>query len=187
MFIRLKHPCFRVCAWELVEKNRRLALETDLWELAKQFPFFAEIADIEVVGSYATGCAQLHSDIDINIALPDWGAQKAARYILFNEFGGKRFYDLKDTLGEKHNLNVGLAVHSPDLKSYVICYSTKEQKFYNRLPLEFRELRYQWDVNNSKWAERPKRLAHKDIDKDPFLDEVPYWQEFYGDKFQCLS
>lgn len=187
MFIRLKHPVFRVCAWELVEESKRLEFERALWEAAKELPFFNEIVDVEIVGSYATGCAQIHSDIDVNIALVDWPSQKEARRILFNEFSQKRFFEIKEELSEAYQVNVGMAVHSPDLKSYVICYSTKEQIFYNRRILEFRDIRYSWDINLSKWAERPKRIAVKQIDLDPFLDEVPYWQDFYGSNFQCLS
>lgn len=187
MYIALKHPKWRVRAWELVHPAAREELLVALQEYVGILPFARDVVDIQIVGSYAVGCARVYSDIDVNIAFASWERQAAAydewqqafdRVYLFNERVAR--------LTARFQINVSFQPHSPNLKDYVICYSCTDRKLYNRREGEFKDHSYFWDRAAKLWTPFTKNTYVFETERDPFEADVAEWAAYYGENFQWL-
>jgi hypothetical protein len=98
----MKHPKYRVSDILYMDKEVRDELFDYVRESVKLYvPFECRI---QLVGSYAFGCAKFTSDIDIHLALPDWNRQIPAK----RWFRGQP----KDPNSPKAEENPGLLIRS---------------------------------------------------------------------------
>lgn len=192
-FISIKHPQWRVRKWEDLDKQLRDDFTADCMNFMSNFSFKQKLVDIEVVGSYAIGCARIHSDLDINLCADDWQSQSDLIWLML---GGRQMVveglpsiyqeviAFREMMMEKYKIRIEVGFRNPDSKKYVPVYSLVEQKFYNRKENEPIEAHAFWNYPSKLgWLKAPyynKRFA---VIEDPFADEVAEWQARYGDKY----
>lgn len=64
----VKHPALRIKNIAFCDPNFLTSLTADLYYIVELWGVSEYVLDFEVLGSYARGIAELHSDLDINIA-----------------------------------------------------------------------------------------------------------------------
>ena len=116
----MKHPQYRVSDILYLDKTVLTELLTTIgswltlldWSqspklvaLAKQYQV-PLTPRLEIVGSYAFGNASLHSDLDCNLAWPNWDLQQAARMLFYVPAFRQQFAAVKERWGMDHGLRV---------------------------------------------------------------------------------
>ena len=218
----MKHPKYRVSDILYMDKDAVKELFSFMWEVAKLFPFYDQIEDIELVGSYAFGTNRLGSDIDFNVALKDYNSQIPAKQWWYTPGNKEKINPKLMEFLNKYGLFIDLGVVDPNSIKYNVCASTKKFELYNRgrepLPvkkpgiiqtfpmfndkplsvvniLDFdpakdeappvfqQHLRFEpygyYFIAEDRAFPRTAKWSH-----DEWADEVPYWKEKYGDKFE---
>jgi uncharacterized protein len=116
------------------------------------------VHDFEICGSYAFGCAELGSDLDLNIAAKDWPDQKAIEAIIMAD--GKKLWAVAKELVAKwsrvHKIDVDIMFMNPDCRTYGYCYSLKQRKIFGRNPGETVRVKGRWNEAKQKWLLIPK-------------------------------
>jgi predicted nucleotidyltransferase len=134
-------------------------LEQRLDQMAANLGASSLVADWEVCGSYAFGCAEAHSDIDIQWAAHDWTEMEMVGHLMYGtQDGVLRFLEERDAISNDLKISIDVVLTNPDNKSYNICYSLRERKLYNRNPDQVISTRRRWDAGLKKWYDTP-RLA----------------------------
>lgn len=181
----MKHPKWRVPSWGDVDPAARNALTLDVEGIVAFMPFSRVVADIEIVGSYAFGCADMSSDIDINIAADSWQHQCDIIWKL-------RATDLRGDfaawligLEDRHRIRVDIGYRNPDSKKYVPVFSTRENKLYNAHLIRPEGMHVEWDYfGDTGWLIVPRRPRTYSFAENYSPDEIKEWADRYGDKFQ---
>lgn len=185
MHVAIKHPAFRVKAFELIDISVRAPLTSDIINVLKNFEFFRNIIDVIVIGGYGGGYSQIWSDMDFAFVLPDDQSQKDANLFFRNTY--KDTWEKLSALEDQHKINLDFFVLPFTAKENFYCYSLFEDKPFNRAPKETPTDRVIYKYSEQKYVRVPFHSGVYQIAKDPFEAEVPYWEELYGDEFQWLS
>lgn len=103
-----------------------------VWFAVDSLPFYSDIVDLELCGSYAFGTNGLGSDIDINIALADYNHQVPAKQWWYTSGGQiavrRRLMDFE----KEYGLHIDIGVQDPNSVKYNVVASTKKFELYNR-------------------------------------------------------
>lgn len=128
----MKHPATRVRSFLDIEKDFLQGLIDDCFEFISLTPFADLVIDLQGDGSYARECAELHSDMDINIAFASEADRLLARRrIKENPEQWAKAVAFLNQLRVKYGLFIEPALQHDNLantpKSY---FSFKEKKLY---------------------------------------------------------
>jgi predicted nucleotidyltransferase len=157
----MKDAAWNVAAVELLPKDLLDRLQAWMEKIVSSCGLSDLVADVEVCGSYAYGCATDVSDIDVAIAGTDPKAQdKISRMLSFNSDYGSLLQAARDDL--KIKLEVGS--RNCDNKSYNTCYSLRERKLYGRAVGEVQNIRRRFNQATQKWEL---------VDKAPLAPKAP--------------
>ena len=195
----MKHPKFRV-------KDVQDLDSSVLDELEKLFRSICDVlpmqpVDVEIVGSYANGCASLYSDLDIALPMKDWNEQMAFRRLYYG--ADTRAITAVNTLaiayGEANGLKFDINPVIPDNKDskQYATYSLFERKLYGKqtnLNLMWLKMApYTQTYNLTKYdvagtpvmsfMETRQATTPAVWARDEFAREIPEWQARYGSKF----
>jgi hypothetical protein len=120
----LKHPAFRVASWSLVAPEIQESVRSILAEWHDTFTVKPE--DFEITGSYARDCAQLHSDLDLNIA---FGALRAEGMAALD---ARSIIEIRRVFWRTWALRLDMAVEAPAIARVSVkrCYRVVERKWY---------------------------------------------------------
>lgn len=152
-----KAPEWRVADVMLLPQELLTLLENRLDAMAASLGASHMVADWEVCGSYAFGCAEAHSDIDIEWAAPNWTEQEIVGHLCYGtEASIRRFVELRDEISNDLKVSLDIVLTNPDNKSYNYCYSLKERKLYNRAPGQVIMTRRRWDAGIKRWYDTPR-------------------------------
>jgi hypothetical protein len=221
----MKHPKFR-CK-DILVMDRDVLKETVGFVdgvLQKYCPFYADIADLEIVGSMAFGVNTLSSDWDFNVAMKDYNAQVPAKQWWHTP--SQQRADMQRALMAymtKYDLHLDVGCADPISQRYNVVASTRKWELYNRgrgpLPLRTPAIITPFplfplgepfstiDIMSFDWTKAPlpdtfkQHLVYDGYASmflgqdrnfkrqslwasDPWADEVPFWKEKYGDRFQ---
>lgn len=175
----LKHPRFRVAdiltltpevRAELLGVIKRAADATGL-------PY----VDAEIVGSFALGCASIHSDVDTNLAFRTF--EETQKYRAQWGTVGRPAIDILDGFQRESGLKIQMIPSNHDSKQYNVVYSVKADRLYGRddgQPI-FKHL--SWNTAAKRWEFIPFGHRSFNIAFDPWEDEAPKWRQVYGDRF----
>ena len=195
----MKHPKFRVKSVLDLDSTVIDELEKFARELVALIPM--EVADVEIVGSYANGCARLHSDFDIAIPCRDWNGQILLRRLLYGqdkELSSNiriKCNEFEERYGIKFDVNPVIPDNKEN-KTYAT-YSLFERKLYNKeadlnkkwlkmSPYVQKYVLTDYELDGVPVDTRAELRAYAHPVRyavDEFADEVAKWREIYGDKF----
>jgi hypothetical protein len=197
----IKHPAFRLRSIADADAPLLAGLLADLEEYGRLTPFAELITDFEVVGSYARGTAELHSDLDINVAT---GTEErrllAIRRIRANPDQFRQAIRFSRRLLDKYGTFIELALQHPTVKGLQkSCFSLREMRMYGteRRRVDINPETGAVTVRPSPTLQRAPRfsVAVTDTDGnireynprtdtparyDRWLDELPLWRRRYG-------
>lgn len=195
----MKHPKFRVRNVLDLDKPVIDELEQLGMEICECFPVKPQ--DVEIVGSYANGCASLYSDLDIALPMRDWNEQIELRRLYYGADTrvNVAVHNLTTAFLTKYNLRLDVNPVIPDnkLSKQYATYSLFERKLYgepanlNLMWLKMSPYTQTYNLTKydvagtpvmsfleTKMAQTPAKWA-----SDEFASEVAEWQKIYGDKF----
>jgi hypothetical protein len=140
---------------------------------------------VEVVGSYARGCATLASDLDINLAAADWNEQVEWRRNWIRCSMAQTFASALARVSQAYDLKIDAHPHNPDQHTYDITYDLITDRFSDPGGKFPDHASRRWDPWRFVW--QPMTIAPKDL---PLEDQWPeaeirFWRNFYGDRFLC--
>lgn len=116
----MKHPKYRVSDVLYMDQDVLQSLVQQVrewmpllaWENSDKLQTFAKqygvpaVPRLEMVGSYVFGNATLHSDIDFNLAFPNWDMQQAARMLYYTRDFRLNFAKAKEDWGNKNGFRM---------------------------------------------------------------------------------
>ena len=175
----IKHPALRVKSIQQVAPEILDEVEADVEYCVGLSPYADLIVDLEILGSYATGRARLHSDLDINLATGSQEQIGAAiarirENVPAHQISRKwQFKELQEKWGLRFQTGFmfPLAKTNPNL----MCYSLKERKLYGTNPIK--QARYDVQVVDADTGEMVPLIPDEN---DPYLKELPEWRAKYG-------
>lgn len=188
----MKHPKYRVKDILHMDKDAMKELFSFMWEeIAPLFPFYDEIVDIELVGSYAFGTNRLGSDVDFNIALEDYNHQIPAKQWWYTIGNRAKITPKIMEFQKKYGLYIDLGVVDPNSVKYNVCASTKKFELYNRgrepLPIKQPGIIQHFPLFNDKPLSTVDLLSfspHENETPPPFNQHLrfePYGYYFVGE------
>lgn len=176
----MKHPAFRVRNILHLDPEVLLRFKGALLESVSDLPFNPRI---EICGSYAIGCARIESDIDINLAAPDWNEQVKWRRLwkdrTLEAAIKKRLKPFTDEFG----LKTEVVPCCPDNKAYNVAYDVLDGVLYG----EQGEFSLKWQPYSFLWEKGPPKPSLARFQSDPYVAILPKWQKQYGDRFIQLE
>lgn len=183
----IKHPKWRVASFTVLPPAQIAELLTGVHECIRHFPFYNQIADIEIVGSYVFGCAKPHSDIDINIQMSGKPAQRAAYNIWRQPQFRTEFLIKRKLLRQEQGLYIDICCGAENSKEYVPVYSVNESRFYNWNANRREEIRAKYIREAEQFIIYPKPAVEFNIDRDPYSpEEIQAYKELYGSEYLWL-
>ena len=169
-YFNLKDKCWRFPEWSLVAKEDQLKFWDAIKELMTYLPskYSSVIKDIEIVGSYAYGCANTGSDIDLNIVISTGtattGIEDTATALSYAEVassaGWTNARDFKAKVFEVSNtlkLRIDIAI-GPSAKK-LACYSFYEDAWYGKKPGELIERTNYFDTKTKTFIQGKTKLG----------------------------
>lgn len=197
----MKHPKFRVKSVLDLDSSVLNELEELMRGVVRLLPPELTVADVEIVGSYANGTADLHSDFDIAIPMRDWNEQMILRRKLYGS--DKQLASAIRTavngFEERYGIKFDINPVIPDNKDNVTyaTYSLFERKLYNRpadltkrwlkmMPYIQRYVLTDYELDGVPVDSRRDLRAYAKpaiFADDQFAREVDEWRRIYGDKF----
>lgn len=194
----IKHPAFRVPSVSLIKPEILDELLADLSTIAENSPLAGLITDYEVAGSYARGCAELHSDFDINLATPSPQANLIIRAGLRAnaDVTGDALGDITD-LWRKWGLILDVSLQHWTVRSTAkMGFSLVTRELFGAENRRFDILKDGSIRFRNITQQRPPRLAVRIFDEelgdfrdfdpttdDPWNAELDYWRDLYGANF----
>lgn len=193
----IKRPAMRVRDYAHLLPAVRAEILADLEEVAALLP--VTIGDFEVTGSYARGRAQLHSDLDVNLAGDSLDGYRAIRRSAreSRDEWRRAIARLKE-MWRKWGMRIDLAVEAPTVRAITVkqCYRMRAGTWHHRdLSQTYPRMDKRLD---GEWYERPRvlvgqpRLEHGWFDEDqnfvrmtredqdPYFAQVETWAARYG-------
>ncbi len=156
-WMQQKSVIWRVADVLLLPQSLLTVLENRLDAMAAKLGMSHLVADWEICGSYAFGCAQAHSDIDIEWAAKDWVDMEVVGHMCRgSEAAIRAFMAERDEISNDLQVALDIVLTNPDNKSYNICYSLRERKLYNRAPDQVVVTRRRWDAGIRRWYDTPR-------------------------------
>lgn len=159
-------------------------------------PFADLVTDINIVGSYARGCAELHSDIDINL---DTGTEEnrllARELIQANTAQFRKAIALLQTIQREYGIRIDLALQHADMKAVPkMSYSLRTHTLFGT---ERRKMDVDWQTgeaterqNQPDPADFSLNVGVFDLEDgtrpfdpakdDPWKKELATWRTLYG-------
>lgn len=193
----IKHPAFRVRSITHVSADFLDLLEDGLDRICDSSPLAGILTDYEITGSYARGCAELHSDLDINLATPSVEIWQAARQGLRQDKDdtAKALGDIA-TLSEQFGVRFDVSLqHRSAGDTPKMYYSLRARQLFGT---ETRRIDILEDgtvqVRQINRVREPKLSAlvwneelgdYEPFDpetNDPYLNELETWRALYGDR-----
>ena len=129
----IKHPGLRLHCIADAYPPFLAELAGDLEEFGKLTPFDDLITDFEVDGSYARGVAELHSDLDINIATgTEKARQEAKARIKADPDQFRVAVQFLKSLWLKYGLRIEVALEHPTIKNVPVkrCFSLRQMTMF---------------------------------------------------------
>jgi hypothetical protein len=195
----MKHPKLRVASAVDLHSSVIDELFSMLQNVTALLPITP--VDAEICGSYANGCARLHSDLDIALPCKDWNEQMLLRRAMFggNVKLASSIRAILFAFEEKNGVKIDLNPIIPDNKENTTyaTYSLTERVLYNKpadlvnswlklSPYTQRYVLTPYELNeaavNSKHEVRAL-VAPAKFSDDEWIAEVSEWRAIYGDKF----
>ena len=168
----MKHPKFRVSDILYMDKDVVKELFSFMWDVCSDLPFFSDIVDIELCGSYAFGTNRLGADIDFNIAMADYNHQIPVKqwwYTAGNTLELKRkLMDFEKAYG----LYIDIGAQDPNSVKYNVVASTKKFELYNRGRPPLPEFKPGVRQHFPMISDKPQSVVNI-LDFDPSKDEQP--------------
>ena len=176
----MKHPRFRVRDVLAFDAETLDVLAEQVLAAASVLPF--EPVDVEMVGSYVLGCASLHSDVDVNVAMRTPGEQEEARRLMR---GAPRIamLDALRPFAEASGLRFDIGAMDWRSRDYNAVVSLRERRLYGRDDGAPIVTSLRWSPDEQRFVRVPKRATSGTWDRDPFADEVEFWRARYGSAF----
>lgn len=166
----------------------------------------------EVTGSWVRGFANIHSDLDVQIAVDTEDERlRVVQFINSNVPAMTQMFSILSELFATYGLRVELrtqVVLTNKGSSRLRCYRILEDEWYG-LNIAGSEKRWGYNWTTREWFERPiTRVVRTGISKavvvvtdtgeavptgeyalgvDPFADELPLWRQRYGSKLIELN
>lgn len=195
----IKHPALRVRSIADVDRDFLESLSSELAAIFKDTFLENAITDYQITGSYARGCAELHSDLDINLATTSEKAREDARAGARSIATTHRklvagISQLQESLGIRFDISLEHWDVKATPKSF---YSLAQMKFHRgdarrldvnrdgsvnyravatpRKTPKFGQLIF--DEELGEWVEFDPQS------NDPWLAELDYWRRKYGRLF----
>lgn len=122
----MKHPKYRVSdvlymdSEALVEIIEYVRAGVDLLKFDAHPLLRGVRPKIEMVGSYTFGCARLRSDVDFNLAFPDWNLQVTARRMFYSTIFRKEFSNYLLNFQQKTGLKIDCGCVDAETDAYNI-------------------------------------------------------------------
>lgn len=194
----IKHPAFRVQSITQVAPEILDEFLADLKNVADASPLRGLLTDYEVVGSYARGAAQLHSDIDINLATPSPELNLAIRagFRANAEATSVALENMQD-VWDKWGLRIDISLQHWTAKvTPKMCFSLPTKTLYGTETRRFDILpdgsiryrptnpNYQPKFSVSIWDDVLGDFRDFDpMVDDPWASELDTWRQRYGANF----
>jgi hypothetical protein len=141
---------------------------------------------MELVGSMARGCAQLGSDLDLNLAAHDWNEQVEWRRLWVDPQHRQRFLAALGDVVTQFGLVIDIAPNNPDQDSYDLTYDFMADVF-TRPERPFPDLTSRaWDGYQFRWVPVPLTYKAMAFDSDRWEGDVARWEAEYGQRFLLL-
>lgn len=187
-YLQIKHPQWRVAEWDLLAREVKVGFFSSLQLLVSGFPQLVEfVTDIEIVGSYALGNAEIYSDLDVNLAGQDWVAQQELMGLFMDRNFAREFLLAIIQIRETFQINFEVAARTPNNKSTSVpVWSVNDRAWHNKAVGQRFPHTLKWNRTAHAFIPATKETKSFSIDEDPFAREVPEWAERYGADFQWL-
>lgn len=192
----IKHPALRVRSVLHITPAVLDALAVKMEQLIALTPFADLVTDICIVGSYARGCAELHSDLDFNL---DTGTEEnrllARQRITENKAQFRTAIALLQTIQRQYGIRIDLALQHADMKAVPkMSYSLRTRTLFGT---ERRKMDVDWQTREA--TERQNQPDPADfslnvgvfdledgsrpfdpVKDDPWKSELATWRTLYG-------
>lgn len=192
----IKHPALRVRSVLHIDSTILSTLALKIEQVVALTPFADLVTDVCVVGSYARECAELHSDIDLNL---DTGTEEnrllARQRITENKAQFRTAIALLQTIQRQYGIRIDLALQHADMKAVPkMSYSLRTRTLFGT---ERRKMDVDWQTGEA--TERPNQPRPEDFSlnigvfdledgarpfdpakDDPWKKELASWRTLYG-------
>lgn len=194
--IQIKHPAFRARSISLVDQATLIAIADKMEQFVSLTPFAHLVTDINIVGSYARGCAELHSDLDINL---DTGTEEnrllARDLIRQNKSQFAKAIAVLQFLQKQYGMRFEIALQHASMKEVPkMSYSLRTRTLFGT---ERRKMDVDWQTgeaterqNQPDPADFSLNVGVFDLEDgsrpfdpakdDPWKKELPTWRTLYG-------
>ena len=194
--IQVKHPALRVRSVLHIDSAFLDTLALKMEQFVLLTPFADLVTDISIVGSYARECAELHSDIDINL---DTGTEEnrliARELIRENEAQFTKAVVLLKTIQRQYGVRIDIFLQHADMKVVPkMSYSLRTRTVFGT---ERRKMDVDWQtgeaterLNQPDPADYSLNVGVFDLENgarpfdpakdDPWKKELPTWRALYG-------
>lgn len=192
----IKHPALRVRSVLHITPAVLDAMAVKMEQFVALTPFVDVVTDINIVGSYARECAELHSDIDINL---DTGTEEnrllARELIKNNQAQFRKAVVFLKTVEKLYGVRLDIALQHADMKAVPkMSYSLRTRTLFGT---ERRKMDVDWQTgeaterqNQPDPADFSLNVGVFDLEDgtrpfdpakdDPWKTELPTWRTLYG-------
>lgn len=192
----IKHPALRVRSVLHIVPAVLDAMAVKMEQLVALTPFADLVTDISVPGSYARECAELHSDLDLNL---DTGTEEnrllARKRIKENKPQFRKALAFLRSLEKQYGIRIDIALQHADIKAVPkMSYSLRTRTLFGT---ERRKMDVDWQTGVATERIRPPLLRQPKLSigvpdddlgarpfnplvDDPWLSELPTWRRRYG-------
>lgn len=192
----IKHPALRVRSVLHIDSTILSTLALKIEQVVALTPFADLATDVCVVGSYARECAELHSDIDLNL---DTGTEEnrllARQRITENKAQFRTAIALLQSVQRQYGIRIDLALQHADMKAIPkMSYSLRTRTLFGT---ERRKMDVDWQtgeaterLNQPDPADFSLNVGVFDLEDgtrpfdpakdDPWKKELATWRTLYG-------
>lgn len=192
----IKHPALRVRSVLHIDSAFLDTLALKMEQFVLLTPFADLVTDINIVGSYARECAELHSDIDINL---DTGTEEnrllARELIKNNQAQFRKAIVFLKTVEKLYGMRIDIALQHANMKAVPkMSYSLLFRELFGT---ERRKMDVDWETGEATERINPPLLRQPTlsigvfdadlgarpfdpITDDPWKRELANWRTLYG-------
>ena len=194
--IQVKHPALRVRSVLHIDSAFLDTLALKMEQFVALTPFSDLVTDVCVVGSYARGCAELHSDLDFNL---DTGTEVnrllARELIRNNQAQFRKAIVFLKTIQKEYGVRIDIALQHADMQTVPkMSYSLRTRTLFGT---ERRKMDVDWQTGEA--TERLNQPRPEDFSlnvgvfdledgarpfnpatDDPWKKELPTWRTLLG-------
>lgn len=192
----IKHPALRVRSVLHIDSAFLDTLALKMEQFVLLTPFADLVTDINIIGSYARECAELHSDIDFNL---DTGTEEnrllARELIKNNQAKFRKAIVFLKTVEKLYGVRLDIALQHADMKAVPkMSYSLLFRELFGT---ERRKMDVDWETGEATERINPPLLREptlsigvfdadlgarpfNPITDDPWKRELANWRTLYG-------